>query len=151
MLFATRELAAKYDYLAPKFKIGYDFLMRDDLATLPVGKIDLADGVFVQVQEYTSKIPSTARFESHDKYFDIQYVAAGEETFGIAHREGLEIDTPYSPEKDISFYREPAVSGLLYLRAGDTVVVAPEEAHKPSLSVNGKQGQVKKLVVKVPV
>lgn len=151
MLYSTKVLAAKYDYLAPKFKIGYEFLKRADLAALPVGKIDLELGVFVQVQEYTSKIPATAKFETHDKYFDIQYVVAGEETFGIAHREGLAIDTPYNPEKDICFHKEPAVSGLLYLQAGDVVVVSPEEAHKPSLAVNGKQGTVKKLVIKVPV
>ncbi len=151
MLATSKDLTGKYDYLAGKFKKGYDFLMRDDLATLQPGKIDLGDGIAVLVQEYTSKKLEDGKFETHDRFFDIQYIVSGEEMFGIVNRKGLEESIPYNPEKDITFYKEPAACGYLFLRAGDLAVVAPEDAHKPSLAVNGKQTAVKKLVIKIPV
>ncbi len=151
MFAASRQYATKYDYLSAKLKAGYEFLQRDDLASLPVGKMPLPDGLTVLVQEYTSKIPENCRFESHDKFFDIQYVVSGEEMFGLANRSDLEEDGAYNPEKDITFYKEPAVSGGVLLKAGDFIVVPPEDAHKPGLMVAGKQAPVKKLVIKVPV
>lgn len=151
MFATTKDLSCKYDYLAEKFKVGYEFLKRDDLATLPVGKIDLDGGIKVLVQEYTSKMPADGRFETHDRFFDIQYVIEGVEMFGVANRKDLEVDTPFNPEKDITFYKEPAVGGAIVLGAGDLVVVAPEDAHKPGMAVDGKPAKVKKLVIKIPV
>ncbi len=151
-MFATsKDLTRKYDYLAEKFKTGYEFLMRDDLASLQTGKMDLGSGITVLVQEYTSKMPAEGKFETHDKFFDIQYVISGREMFGLVSRKGLEESAPYNPEKDITFYKEPEASGCLLLGAGDLVVVAPEDAHKPGLAVDGKQGPVKKIVIKIPV
>lgn len=151
MLATSLELAAKYDYLAAKFKVGYEFLRHGDLAALPVGKIPLQDGISVSVQEYTSKAPEDCLFETHDKYFDIQYVISGREAIGIVAREGLVIEKPYNPEKDIAYYKEPASSGAIVLNAGELVVLAPEDAHKPQLSVAGAPEQVKKIVIKIPV
>ena len=151
MLATTKELATKYDYLAEKFKTGYEFLRRDDLATLPVGKIPLEGGITVQVQEYSTRTPESGLFEAHDKFFDIQYVVSGRELVGIVNRDGLEVDQPYNPEKDLVFFKEPAVSGCVLLNAGELVVLAPEDAHKPCLNVAGQTGQVKKLVIKIPV
>ncbi len=73
------------------------------------------------------------------------------EAFGVAKREGLEVSIPYNQEKDITFYKEPAASGSLIIAAGDLIVVAPEDAHKPGLAIAGKQVPVKKLVIKIPV
>lgn len=151
MFATTKTLSTKYDFLAEKFKTGYEFLRRDDLSTLPVGTIDLGGGITVQVQEYTSKLPENGQFETHDKFFDIQYVISGMEAFGVAKREGLEVSIPYNQEKDITFYKEPAASGSLIIAAGDLIVVAPEDAHKPGLAIAGKQVPVKKLVIKIPV
>ncbi len=151
MFATTKALSTKHNFLAEKFTIGYEFLHRDDLPALPVGNIDLGGGITVQVQEYTSKLPAEGMFETHDKFFDIQYVVSGVEAFGIAKREGLEISIPYNPEKDIAFYKEPAVSGSVILAAGDLVVVAPEDAHKPGLAIADRRVAVKKLVIKIPV
>lgn len=151
-MFATsKQFAVKYNYLDAKFKTCYEFLKRGDLASLPVGKMPLDGGITVLVQEYTSKIPENCRFESHDKFFDIQYVVSGAEMFGLANRSELSEDGAYNPEKDITFYKEPAVCGMLLLNAGDFIAVAPEDAHKPGLMVAGKQAPVKKLVIKIPV
>jgi biofilm protein TabA len=150
MFNTSTQYAEKYDYLEKKFKIGYEFLRRSDLESLEVGAIQLEEGVLAQVQQYTTNAPEEVMFETHDRNFDIQYVVSGEEMFGIADREFLEVEVPYNAQKDVSFYKEPAHSGAIYLKAGDFVVVSPEEGHKPHCNVSGPC-EVKKIVIKVPV
>ncbi|MDR1147512.1 MAG: YhcH/YjgK/YiaL family protein [Spirochaetaceae bacterium] len=150
-MFASNILfVEKYDYMNEKFKLAYEFLRRDDLTELPVGEIKLSPDVTVRVQEYTTKLPEEAKFESHNKMIDIQYVASGQEFFGLARREQLETIVPYSDEKDITFYRDPPVYGSVLLQAGDFIVVSPEDAHKPSCVV-GTPAPVKKLLIKVRI
>ena len=64
----------KYDFKANKFQIAFDFLKRDDLASLPVGWIELEEGVRASIQRYTSFAWDANRFETHEKYFDVQYL-----------------------------------------------------------------------------
>ncbi|MDR1468680.1 MAG: YhcH/YjgK/YiaL family protein, partial [Spirochaetaceae bacterium] len=143
-------LAEKYDYLAPKFRQAYEFLRRGDLADLPVQGITLSEDLTVQVKEYDTKPPEDARFETHDKMFDIQFVVSGEELFGLAPRAGLKETTPYDAEKDITFYHDPPRYGSVLLRAGDFIVVSPDDAHKPACMME-KPAPVKKIIVKVRV
>ena len=65
-------------------------------------------------------------------------------------RDGFAVKTPYSEEKDIVFYEDPAVDGSVLLQAGEYVVLAPEDAHKPRCAA-GECAPVKKIVLKVPV
>jgi YhcH/YjgK/YiaL family protein len=150
-MFATNILfAEKYDYMNEKFKTAYEFLRRKDLTELPVGEIKLSPDVTVRVQEYTTKLPKDAKFETHDKMIDIQYVAAGQELFGLASRDRLEVSVPYNSEKDITFYHDPAAYGSVLLQAGDFIVVYPEDAHKPSC-IAGSPAPVKKMLIKIRI
>lgn len=134
-----------------KFKVAFDFLKRKDLAELPEGWIDLSYGVRVSVQRYNTINPEEAYFESHEKYYDVQYVIEGKEYCGITNREGLVIRTPYDAVNDISFYEEDERSySKVFLEAGDFVILAPSDVHKPRL-VADKKMEIKKLVIKVPV
>ena len=77
MLTTSIGLIQKYDYLEDKFKKGYEFLRNTDLKALPLGRVDIdGDEVFASVQEYTTMPADACRYESHDLYFDIQYVVA---------------------------------------------------------------------------
>jgi biofilm protein TabA len=150
-MFATNiTLAEKYDYLSEKFKLAYEFLRRKDLEELSEGVIPLELGVAAHIQRYTTKPGSILKFETHDRYFDIQYMASGYEIFELADRDGLEPDGEYIEEKDISYYKEPVISGRVLLKKGDFIIVAPEEAHKPRCTVDIPL-EVTKIVVKVPV
>ncbi|WRS26235.1 YhcH/YjgK/YiaL family protein [Oscillospiraceae bacterium MB08-C2-2] len=150
MLYTSIALAEKYNYLEEKFKICYEFLRRSDLADLPEGAIKLTEDITVQVQEYDTIPPNTGKFETHERFFDIQYMVSGQELFGIADRSELEIQTPYDSEKDMAFYKEPAYCGYILLKEGQFALVAPEDAHKPRCMA-GQPEKVKKLVIKVPV
>jgi YhcH/YjgK/YiaL family protein len=150
MFAANIRLAEKYDVYAPKFKAAYEFLRQKNLAELPVQTMRLSADLTVQVREYNTKPSAEAQFETHDKMFDIQYVVSGEEFFGVAPRDSLEEMTPYNAEKDVTFYHDPPHYGLHLLRAGDFILVSPEEAHKPSCMV-GTSSPVKKIIIKVRV
>lgn len=139
-----------YDLTNAGFQTALEFLNRQDLAQLPERWIELGNGVRASVQRYTTQPEETLRFETHEKFFDVQYLVAGEERIGVAARDGLEVQTPYDVENDVTFYQEPAESDSVLLHAGEYAVFAPQDAHKPRCAA-GKPMPVQKIVVKVPV
>lgn len=149
MFFAPLDLATKYNYLDDKFRAAYKWLAETDLDHTPVGSYPVCDGVTANVQEYDTFPASEGSFETHDAYFDIQYVISGKEQFGYCKREGLVLKQDV-PENDVKFYEEPALSGSVLLLPGDLIVVAPEDAHKPRCAA-GAPEFVRKVVVKVKV
>ena len=149
MFFSPLNLATKYNYLDDKFRAAYKWLAETDLDHTHVGSYPICDGVTANVQEYDTFPASEGSFETHDAYFDIQYVISGKEQFGYCKREGLVLKQDV-PENDVKFYEEPALSGSVLLLPGDLIVVAPEDAHKPRCAA-GAPEFVRKVVVKVKV
>ena len=151
-MFSTRSgLEYKYDFTARKFQVAFEFLKRKDLAELPVGWIELEEGVRASIQHYDSFQWEANRFETHEKYFDVQYVIEGMELCGVCDRSELgPVAVPYSQENDIMFYEEPGHFGKVFLNAGDFIVLGPEDAHKPRCAV-AESLPIKKVVIKVPV
>lgn len=149
MLTTHITLAEKYDYLTEKFRKAYAFLRRSDLADLPAGTTPIdGDEIFANIQHYTTTPAEELQFESHDSYFDIQFIVEGEELFGYAARDGLEVSVPYDAQKDLTFYHDPETPGYILLKKGDFAVVPPEDAHKPRCALD-KPCAVKKIVIKV--
>lgn len=143
-------ISTKYDYLSEKFKAGYKWLAETDIKALADGSYPiLGDEVVASVQSYTTEPAEKRRFEAHNKYFDIQYIAEGQEYFGVCRREGLK-ESEARPEKDLYFFEDPELSGMILLREGDLIVVEPEEAHKPKCAA-GAPMKVKKVVIKVKI
>lgn len=143
-------LEYKYDLTSEKFKTAFEFLRRKDLAQLPEGWIELDHGVRASVQHYTTIARNEGSFETHEKYFDVQYVVEGRELCGVCRRQGLVVKTPYDEKGDITFYEDPEYCGEVLLLEGDYILLAPEDAHKPRLEAGGRI-PVKKIVLKVPV
>lgn len=124
MLTTNLKLAEKYNYLDPKFKKAFEFLRTADLAALPLGNTPIdGDEVFANVQAYTTLPDADAPFESHEKYFDLQFVVSGEERFGYAPRDLCKPAMAYDADRDLVFYEEPAESGCIILKAGDFAIV----------------------------
>ena len=150
MFFSNIGIAKKYNYLEEKFLAAYKWLEETDIAALPVGSYPImGDTVVANIQEYTTIKPEEGSFETHEKFFDIQYVVSGREQFGFCKRDGLAVKERIE-ENDLIFYEEPAVSGSVLLEEGDLIVVAPEDAHKPRCQAAGPE-PVKKVVIKVAV
>lgn len=104
MLSSKNGFEYKHDFSSKEFKIAFDFLKRTDLAELEVGWYELGDGVRASVQRYTSFLWDENRFETHEKFFDVQYVVEGMECCGVCDRSQLgEVAVPYNEENDITF------------------------------------------------
>ena len=150
MVLRKLGLEDKHDISSEKFRISFDFLRRKDLLDLEEGWINLEEGVRVSVQRYESLDEDEADYETHDRYIDIQYIIGGEEYCGVCKREGLKIKTPYNSDMDIAYYFDPEKESMVLLEKGDYIILFPEDAHKPRLKV-GCKGEVRKIVIKVPV
>ena len=151
MLSSKNGYEFKYDFTAKKFRVAFEFLKRKDLAELPVGWIELDEGVRASIQHYDSFRWDANRFETHEKFFDVQYVIEGMELCGVCDRSELgTVAVPYNQEGDITFYEEPMHYGTVFLKAGDFIVLGPEDAHKPRCAVS-ESIPIKKVVIKVPV
>ncbi|MGL5435713.1 MAG: YhcH/YjgK/YiaL family protein [Lachnospiraceae bacterium] len=151
MLTTNKKYALKYDYLSDSFKKAFEFLEQEKLGELEPGKYPIDDEqVVAYIQHYTTVDPVDLRFETHDKYFDIQYIISGRESFGYVKRDGLTVLDSYNEAGDITFYQEPLNSSVIVLEAGDFATVAPEDAHKPRVMA-GTACEVKKVVVKIKV
>lgn len=152
MLTTNLSLAEKYDYLSDKFKKAFTFLWETDLSALPVGNIAIdGEDVYANVQSYTTMAAEECPFESHRAYFDLQYVAEGEECFGYTPVEMLVPSMDYDAERDLIFYNEPEESGAVILKKGDFAIVPPEDGHAPRRMTAAGPCKVKKIVVKIKV
>lgn len=140
----------KYDFTEKKFQLAFEFLKRKDLADLEPQWIELGEGVRASIQRYDSFAWDANRFETHEKYFDVQYVIEGSEYCGVCLREGLRVAIPYDADGDITFYDDPDHYEKVLLNSGDLIVLGPEDVHKPRCAVD-KPMPIKKVVVKVPV
>lgn len=119
MLTTSLKLADKYDYLEERFQKAFRFLKNTDLLALPVGNVPIdGENIYANVQSYRTMEPSDCPFEGHKKYFDIQYVAEGEELFGYEPAANLEAASDYDEEKDLLFFKEPPESGAILMKKG---------------------------------
>ena len=149
MLYNQLCLHDRYDLDSPEFRAGFAFLRRKDLAELAEGEYSVCQGVTAYIQLYTTAPKETLLFETHEKYFDIQYVVTGREGIGVLPREGLTPQTAYDAQRDIQFWKEPEYAGMVVLHPGDYALLPPEMAHKPRISL-GEDRPLRKVVVKVP-
>lgn len=145
MLATSLDLVTKHDYLEQKFKNAYQWLKEHDTANMEDGTYDICDGVFAMVQRYDTIPFSEARFESHKDYYDIQYIAKGTESFGMALVKDCELVETIE-KNDVSFYKTPKFYTQVNLKSGDLVVVPPEEVHQPRAQYNGQKDFVVKVV-----
>ena len=127
-----------------------DYLAQTDFNALPDGKqvID-GDRLFAIVQRYTTKPVSEARWETHRRYIDVQYIARGSERMGyVPWSESLPVQEVYDPQRDVAFYEASGV--LLPVSAGMFAIFAPHEVHAPCLAPAEPQpaGEVLKVVFK---
>ncbi|ADG67032.1 conserved hypothetical protein [Planctopirus limnophila DSM 3776] len=137
-----------YSHCHPAITRALQFLASPAAHELPTGKHRLdSDALIAIVEEYQTKQPTDAVWESHRKYVDVQYIVRGEEAFGLARTsDNLAIRTPYSDERDVVFYG-PGTQRFV-ASAGMFLVFFPQDIHAPGLAVN-EPSPVRKIVMKV--
>ena len=150
MLATNLALAQKYNYLEEKFVKSFAWLKENDIKSLADGRYDIAPGVFAFVQRYNTVPFAEQRFEAHNDYFDIQYLADGIESFNVAPRAACSLTTE-DLKNDVVFFAHPEHYSSVTLEPGDFVIVPPEEAHQPRVAYKENSVPVVKVVVKIAV
>lgn len=111
------------------------FIETNDIAALAAGRYEVADGIRVDIQDYTTKPKSNNVCEVHRKYIDLQYIVGGAEKMGF----GLYIENepvlPYNEEKDVAHHCAGHTTDCL-VSGGWFCVFFPGEFHKPGLCVS---------------
>lgn len=141
------KVAEHFQKYPERWNATFKFLTETDLKNLPTGRIDLTDDVFVAVSEYETKEKEDAKFESHKKYIDLQYLISGEELIGLTNEKNLEVAIPYSEPNDITFYNFNG-GKMLSATPEKYFIFFPDDIHRPSIK-KGEKGMVKKAVVKI--
>ena len=143
-----KDFAVHYHRNPERWDRAFEYLTSQDLSGLQAGIYEL-DGkdVYASVQEYNSKNPEDALYESHKTYTDLQYIITGEELIGLTDLSATTVKTPYDTGKDVAFYHAEKGRPLL-AKPGTFFLFFPDDVHRPSMKVN-ENAPVKKLVIKI--
>ena len=155
MIIDTFERALAYD-LGPLWeRVFPEFLaLYAQGDALALGRYELGDGVFVNVEEYAVKDWDAARYEGHEKMADVQILLSGEEYIDVMPLwKGADVlggEAERYDERDLIFYAgKPAVPAVrFHLVPGMFALLLPGEAHQPCMKAGSER--VKKLVIKIP-
>lgn len=104
--------------------------------------------LYAMVQEYTPSALETPRFETHDRYIDIQCMIAGSEYQRYAPKNKLKKTVPYDAEADIAFYAYDGNGSDLKLDTGCFVIYFPQDGHMPSVP-DGIAGRCQRIIIKI--
>jgi YhcH/YjgK/YiaL family protein len=110
------------------------------------GKYPFGADCFINVMDCTTR-EELADMEAHDVYVDVQCLFSGEERIYYKNREGLTVTKPLNPDKDVLFFAYTPSEYVDY-KAGECVVLYPEEAHLPGRAPNASM-TIKKAVMKL--
>lgn len=132
-------------------KDAVDFIKKISL-DLSCGRYRISDNIYANVETYDTKNINDTRFESHEKYIDIQILLSGKEDIFYTSKSDLSIEIPYNIEKDITFYSENVMLfNKVTLDGSNFVILYPHEGHAPQVCTGKKSYNVKKVVVKIKI
>lgn len=147
MIIDRIENSALYYPLHAKFKQAFDYIAQIDVHSIPAGRHEVDDSMYVLVQEYNTKPKEEGKWEAHRHYIDLQYMVQGAEGIGYANIHDLE-QGEYITEKD--FLPLFGDGEQMALRSGYFVLLFPEDAHMPGMAL-GEPQPARKIVVKITV
>ncbi len=146
-----RELAVSYFKHQDRWHKAFLFLKDHDFTKMELKRYDIdGDNLYAPVSEYYSKREEDAKYEAHQKYIDIQYVASGKELIGIGKMNDLkETLQNYDAAKDVMFM---SVNNIKNYTAdpGRFFVFFPDDLHRPGMR-DGDSTLVRKVVIKIRI
>lgn len=148
MIIDNLSNAEKYFCIHPLFAKAFRYIASQNLESIEGGKYEI-DGddlrAIVSDKQGMTAAESTAKFECHDKYIDIQLCIRGKEKLGWKPRDTcVEQKGEYNKEKDVVFYND--VPDMFFeLTESQFAIFFPEDVHAPMIG----DSEIKKMVVKV--
>lgn len=136
-----------YYPMSENLKKGLEWLLSQDLVNIKPKKYIIdGESVWANVQEYETK--DEAKYETHRKYIDIQYMIKGKEFVGVTDKTNCSTCVEYNSDTDLEFMDIKVKEEYQILNEGDFLIFYPTDAHKPSINPDEKL-KVKKVIVKV--
>lgn len=150
MIYDTKNHLLQYKGISRNLDIAINYLLQNDISGLTPGKYPInGDSVFLMIQEMKPLPRKLAKWESHRKYVDIQYLIQGKESIGFQKTDSLKVKKSYSETNDITFYEDNGNGFFVDLQEDSFVVCFPTDAHMPL--VGNANTAIKKAVIKVEV
>lgn len=128
----------------------YEFMISHNMETIGEQRYNLENKIYVNVESYKTFQYEERAYESHVRYMDIQYIITGRENIIVAPIDKLTATEDYDLDRDIVFYSNKFRGKNNFMKAGDMIVLNPEDGHMPCVSIDGSV-HVKKAVFKIPV
>ncbi len=138
------------DSLEKRCMKALEYLLNLGNENLSLGRHDVNESFYYNVQDYETKVNPMKHFESHCKYVDIQMLVSGEENLQVVDVSRLQVEAPYDETKERILYHPIGNAASIILRPGSVVVLYPKDAHR-TVAFNGKPCNVKKIVGKVKI
>lgn len=147
MIIDNIKNAEQYYSYGERFQKALEYLQVTDFGLTENGIHEL-DGknIFAIVTEYDTKPITEGKWESHLKYYDVQFIASGEEKIGYVFKDKVKLLQEYNSDNDFMLWEGDG--DFISAKAGDFLILCPDDVHMPSIQVNGPS-KVKKVVVKV--
>ncbi len=143
MIFDKIENLKTYVSINEGFKDVLEFIEKNDLLSLPLGKQPISERAYLNRQQYVGKEELDNRYESHLDYIDIQIVLKGKEK----NYYSFDLPTPQETNAKDCYFTEAKKDLSLILEEGKFVIYFPKELHKPGLKVDDEI--IEKIVFKV--
>jgi YhcH/YjgK/YiaL family protein len=147
MIFDRLKNAQQYFPLGERIEKALHYLSTTDFTNVEPGTYEIdGENIFAIVQEYNTKPSSSAKWEAHKKYIDIQYMVSGKEKMGFTDSQKVIVLQEYHQGNDIILYK--GEGNFLIADEGHFAIFFPSDIHMPQLALNIPK-EVKKVVVKV--
>lgn len=151
MILDKLENLCLYSAIIPDCSAIFAFLTNPAAAQLAEGRYDIpGTSSYILVQHVATEPADVRRFESHQRYADIQILREGSEVMQWTPVEKLTPAGDYNPEKDVRHYKNAEACSDVRVGAGEFALFLPGDGHKP-LCADGQPAAVRKFVVKFPV
>jgi YhcH/YjgK/YiaL family protein len=126
-----------------------EYLKRHDFVNAEPGTYEIqGNDIYAQVFDARTGRTEDIKPESHRRYLDIQFLAAGEEKLGFAPLDDeCEIDE-HIKDRDLIFYKKVGNEGFITAVPGCFSIFFPWDVHRPAVAVNEPM-TIRKVVVKV--
>ncbi len=155
MILDKMKNRALYEACHKNFSFAFDFIEDAVKNNFVPGKYELWDtnqeALWISVQEYETRPREERKFESHQKYIDIQYIVSGHEEMEVCDVSCVNAETEYDGENDYQLFSAKGKTTCLTLQAGDYAIFFPDDIHMPGVSPDGETVAVKKIVAKVRI
>lgn len=149
MIFDSIENIDRYKGLEQRYTTALNYLKTTDFAKIEDGRYELdGSNIYATISRYKTKPISEGKWEAHQKYIDVQFIASGKESIGYSFLKNMNAKTDYNPDKDVQFFE--GEGQWANVEKGNFVILFPSDVHMPGIKVNDPEDVIK-VVVKVKI